>query len=93
MRGGVDPGGGPVARPKDFTDVVRGMFPLPRVHRRTDDVAHHVTKEAGPGHVDGNQPRDVVLRYLRPEDRADRRDRVAPLPAERAEVVFPDEVR
>ena len=51
--GGVDPGGGPVARPKDFSDVIRGMLPLPRVHHRPDDVAHHVAKKSRAGHVDG----------------------------------------
>ena len=75
MGRGVDPGGGTVARPEDRSDVIRGMLPLPRVHHRPDDVAHHVAKESGAGDVDGDQPRDVVLRHLRPEDRADRRDR------------------
>ena len=66
MRRGVDPGGGPVARPKDFPDVTRGMLPLPRVHHRPDDVAHHVAKKSRAGHVDGEEPRDVVPCDLRP---------------------------
>jgi len=64
-----------------------------RVHHGPDDVAHHVAKKSRAGHVDGEQTRDVVICHLRPEDRADRRPRRAPLPAERAEIVLPDQVR
>src|SRR4030042_4906387 len=70
--GGVDPGGGTVARPKDFSDVIRGMFPFPRVHHRSDDVAHHVAKKSRAGDVDGDKPGALVPCNLRPEDRADR---------------------